>query len=318
MHDLPDDHCGPALARCVDLWFTDCGLVIQAGNMLYRISGEMLAAKSPVFADMLSFPQPEDPEQIDGCPVVFVPDSSLEMTVFLKALLDYESFQEHPAQTDFDEICGVLRLSNKYLVEPLRKRALNHLTLHFSTTSLDCRPLPTSWEFRPNHLLPMILLAREVSALWILPVIFYQYCEHRGPDQLLSGYKYRGSHLNLSAQDQVTCLSAMMMLRTQLMTDFLDFLWNSNVTLRCFRYGECITSRINARRVAETRRHEHFPFDTWSAQDTSGINLCPTCAAALQNAHQDAQSALWNRLPELFKLPSWDELEKMRVAAFSS
>ncbi|KAJ6609318.1 hypothetical protein B0H10DRAFT_2064938, partial [Mycena sp. CBHHK59/15] len=51
---------------------------------------------------------PEYPEKIDGCPNVSLPDSPLEMTVFLEAILDSKFSQEYPVQKT-GEICGVLR-----------------------------------------------------------------------------------------------------------------------------------------------------------------------------------------------------------------
>jgi hypothetical protein len=78
------------LERCPDLWFSDCGLVIRAGRMHFRLSRDMLAARSPVFADMLAFTQPEDAETIEGCPVVSLDDSPEHLTVFFRALFDYE------------------------------------------------------------------------------------------------------------------------------------------------------------------------------------------------------------------------------------
>ncbi|KAJ7751893.1 hypothetical protein DFH07DRAFT_693778, partial [Mycena maculata] len=72
--------------RCSDLWFADCGLILRAGKVLFRVSREMLAARSPAFADMLSFAQPDDAERIEDCPVVTLPDTGREVEVFLRAL----------------------------------------------------------------------------------------------------------------------------------------------------------------------------------------------------------------------------------------
>ncbi|KAJ7141617.1 hypothetical protein C8R46DRAFT_1233746 [Mycena filopes] len=58
------------LTREETLWFTDATFVLQAENRLFRVSPGILAAKSPVFHDMLSFPQPQDGETVDGCPLL--------------------------------------------------------------------------------------------------------------------------------------------------------------------------------------------------------------------------------------------------------
>lgn len=78
------------LTRAQGLWFEDCGLIIQAGTTIFRVSRDFLAVHSPVFADMLALPTPEDAEKMNGCPMVLLPDEAEDVTVFLKALLYYE------------------------------------------------------------------------------------------------------------------------------------------------------------------------------------------------------------------------------------
>jgi hypothetical protein len=74
--------------RVEELWFSDGGLVVQAEQSLFRVSGGILAARSPVFKDMLSFTQPPDAETIEGCPVVRLPDRAADITVFFRAIFD--------------------------------------------------------------------------------------------------------------------------------------------------------------------------------------------------------------------------------------
>jgi hypothetical protein len=77
-------------SRVDDLWFPTDNLVIRAGNKIFRVSGAILAARSTVFRDMIAFPQPANGyiEQIDGCPVVRLPDSAEHVEVFLRAIFD--------------------------------------------------------------------------------------------------------------------------------------------------------------------------------------------------------------------------------------
>lgn len=84
MTENPDNQ----LKRVPELWFSDCGLVIQAENSLFRVSGSMLAVRSSFFRDMLAFPQPANPDLVEGCPVVRLPDSAEDVTGFLTALFD--------------------------------------------------------------------------------------------------------------------------------------------------------------------------------------------------------------------------------------
>ncbi|KAJ7689802.1 hypothetical protein B0H17DRAFT_936829 [Mycena rosella] len=120
--------------RVQELWFDDGNLIIAAGFSLFRVYRGILAARSSVFQDMLSLPQPPDSELVEGCPLVRMHDTAAEVTVFLKAIFDSEFFQMYPSPTTLDVVAGVLRLSQKYSVDYLRRRALGHLSSAFFTT----------------------------------------------------------------------------------------------------------------------------------------------------------------------------------------
>jgi hypothetical protein len=78
-----------------DLWFIDGTLVLLAGTSRFRVYGGLLAKSSPVFQDMLAFPQPSDVECIDGCPVVRLEDKEQDLRYFLKAFCDHELVHLH-------------------------------------------------------------------------------------------------------------------------------------------------------------------------------------------------------------------------------
>ncbi|KAJ6447454.1 hypothetical protein C8R47DRAFT_1031328, partial [Mycena vitilis] len=121
-----------SMERVDALWFPDGNIVLSAHGVLFRVFKGILAARSPVFAEMLRPAEADmdkmDQEMLDGCPVLHLDDSPADAMYFLKALFDYEFFAPYPARTDFDAIHGVLRLGTKYRVAPLRRRALQHLS----------------------------------------------------------------------------------------------------------------------------------------------------------------------------------------------
>ncbi|KAJ7607255.1 hypothetical protein DFH06DRAFT_1486543 [Mycena polygramma] len=106
------------LIRVDDLWFVDHGLVVQAGNRLFRVSSATLAARSSIFRDMFSIPQPERQPLIDGCPVILLHDSPIDAEYFLRAIFDSGFFERPPAPTTFPIVSGILKLSTKYDVAP--------------------------------------------------------------------------------------------------------------------------------------------------------------------------------------------------------
>ncbi|KAJ7034242.1 hypothetical protein C8F04DRAFT_1183530 [Mycena alexandri] len=272
------------LTRTEGLWFEDCGLIIQAETKLFRISRDFLAMRSPVFGDMLSMPIPENAEMMEGCPFVYLPDSAKDITHFLKAMIYSEFFESVPAKTSFDIITGVLRMSHKYEVDVLRKRALIHLSSRYPTTlhGWDTMQLACTWYHdTPSQYLEAILLARQTSALWILPIAFYCACTRLDLEDIITGL---GGH-TLDAQDMVACKL-------------------------------CAGKRLEHRRDAEDWRNSHIsPLDIWDEDDLHNLPVCDACRSQMKPVHQLARESLWDHLPAIFHLPSWEELVQMKVKA---
>jgi hypothetical protein len=76
--------------RVATLWFEDAQLIFEAENHHFRVHGDVLAATSSVFRDMLSLPQPASPELVDGCTLIHLPDSAVDITCFFSAILKEE------------------------------------------------------------------------------------------------------------------------------------------------------------------------------------------------------------------------------------
>ncbi len=81
------------LRKDEELWYEDGTIVVVAGNIEFRVYKGVLAAHSPVFADMFSLPQPQPTsvsqslEEPQCCPVVSVNDSPEDLRLVLKAIL---------------------------------------------------------------------------------------------------------------------------------------------------------------------------------------------------------------------------------------
>jgi hypothetical protein len=74
------------LTRHPDLWFDDGSIVLNAETTLFRIHRTTLSAHSTVFSDMFGIPQPPDQGAIEGCTVVHLPDTALDLEFLLRAL----------------------------------------------------------------------------------------------------------------------------------------------------------------------------------------------------------------------------------------
>ncbi|KAJ7684257.1 hypothetical protein DFH06DRAFT_1027061 [Mycena polygramma] len=323
---------GPHRVR--ELWFKDGNLILEAGNSQYRVYGGFLGARSHVFADMLEIPQPPDSELVEGCPLVRIPDPDVEVTPFSKAMFEPEYFMPYPAHTTFDAIVGCLRLSHKYGVDYLRQRALVHFSsgyhtkLHMLDAYMEDRDdgeCP-SWLVRNNPILTIraIQLAREVDAVWILPKAFYNLAndfDQAGTAAILNGSLYNGVQCRLSVQDQISFLDGHLVQRRTTAAEALRFLSEPLNIDGCDEPPECHYGRLIG--VQHGRGFLNlFPSSfliLWDEEDWDLLeDVCPTCLATLRKVRQDAREAFWERLPAIYNLPPWEELEQMKVAAIGT
>ncbi|KAJ7697813.1 hypothetical protein B0H17DRAFT_1262024 [Mycena rosella] len=194
--------------RVADLWFPDHGLVLQAGNRLFRVSGGILAARFPVFKDMLSFPQPEDPPLMEGCPIVVLHDSPADAEYFLKAIFDSIFFERPPAPTTFSVVAGVLRLSTKYDVNYLRRRALLHLSSAMPCLCAEYDTVASTRTFyTPGSQFSRLLLIQDLGLTWALPAAMYSVA-CASVEALVDGISFEGTQVHLPPPIQRTCLIA--------------------------------------------------------------------------------------------------------------
>ncbi|KAJ7261041.1 hypothetical protein C8J57DRAFT_472038 [Mycena rebaudengoi] len=299
------------------LWFNDCGLILRAGNQGYRVSCDLLALHSPVFKDMLDFPPPEDSEIIDGCPVVRLPDPPTAMTHFLQAIYDFSFFQPYPLDMPLQVVLNVLRLSHKYQVDALFKRALRHLS----------EAVPTSLEsYRErrgtDHLIlasiSVINAAREVSADWVLPFTLYQLCVLLCVVMANDKLKlYDGLMAELAETDKHVCLRALRSLDASY-GEVVDFLLEPLSIPGCTRRDKCMAHRVAMRRRAERRRQQGgLPLDAWPEAFWKRLKCCSNCERAQRSTHDAAERAVWDKLPAIFSLPDWPTLERMKAEALA-
>jgi len=300
--------------RVIDLWFEDGNVVIQAEDYQFCLFKSFLTTRSPIFKDTFSIPQPEDAERINGCPVLRIHDSATDAAYFFQAIFDSETFLPRPAPTTFEKVAAILRLSTKYEVEYLRRRALEHLSSGYPTSLAQWRdnelPLAT-FPVLPSDALVTINLAREVHCPWVLPTAFYDYCKFTGPSEIFRGTMQDGMLLALSDADKQLCLEAREAQR-EVSKDLENFL--AEVVEDCTGSG-CSGSRLLWMRYLNKLRQDGFwldPTETWEHWGPFSNHVCKTCLLACQKKYEDARLAVWESIPSMFNLPSWAELEAER------
>ncbi|KAJ7058305.1 hypothetical protein C8F01DRAFT_1147815 [Mycena amicta] len=315
----------PTLKHADGLYFEDCGLIIQAEDVLFR------RPNRPFFRDMLAIPLPPDAERLDGCLIVRIPDSAADMTAFLKALLyprcvsvDFfstVSSNPPPAQTFFDLLDLILRLSHKYDVDWLQKRVLSYLAITHPTTHEGWTVLVESMnsfmrDASCELCIAVITLARQLSLDWVLPITFYRLGRFRSPIPIFE---------STMLMDKLRWVEAVRKLDGEYRSSALEFLWEPRQITGCTNSTGCIQRRTVYRKKIENFRKNTqggyiMPLEVWSTGWWTAMGqrniICGVCMAEMRHLKQASDEAFWNDLPEIFGLGDWDTLERRKKETF--
>ncbi|KAJ7652826.1 hypothetical protein DFH06DRAFT_1205807 [Mycena polygramma] len=312
--------------RINDLWFSTDGLVLRAEKSIFRVTKSILAARSPVFRDMLALPQPPGHEQeiIDGCPVVSLHDSAADVEVFLRAVFDSSYFMPPPEPVELPTLLGILRLAHKYDVRYLYIRALKHLAVsdcptemhEYLATQLDDSHIvyPEAYCF---WFAKLIATAKVVGALWLLPMAYYR--------TTLCSSGELCSALTSGAEADIiqTCLAAQ-----------AEHMKASIAVNRCLALPSgdgctvgsgCVKVRLKKLdRVLEELEADYVasPLEYWRNDDTWDVmfgydHLCPDCVLKAKEHHRAAFTKFWDKLPSIYGLPPWPELIVLKDTAMN-
>ncbi|KAF7290256.1 hypothetical protein MIND_01339300 [Mycena indigotica] len=316
----------PDLKRAEGLYFQDCGLIIRADDTLFRVSGQYLATHSAFFRDMLSIPVPADAEKIDGCLVVAVSDSAGDMAAFLRGIMYPSFFESPPAAVTFEKLRPVLRLSHKYDVGWLQRRALAHLARTHPTTLDDWYTLtamPASFVNGASAELciEIILIARDFRLEWLLPMAFYRLTRSKSSLPVLAS--------DLSLADKRRWGDAVRKLDLEWRTQALDFLWQPRQITQCTKPASpaaaCPETRLAYRKRTEQMRESPkeqyvMPLDLWGEawwKAMADMHVCGGCLGEMRRLKRLADEAFWEALPRIFDLGDWATLEARKAQTFS-
>ncbi|KAJ7509638.1 hypothetical protein B0H11DRAFT_1254045 [Mycena galericulata] len=313
------------LDRAERLWYPPDVVVLRAETRVFRVFVAILKEKSSVFADMFTFPQPPsaDMETIEGSPVVNLSDDPAEMEVFLRAIFDSEFFLPPPAMAEFEDIVAVLRLSHKYDVPFLRRRALKHLGTLYSTSllerededshpsSVSCVRCPSAW-FPALYHLRSIKVAAEVGALWLLPAAYYDLCDREIQTILSAGPLWD----DLGEVQKMACIVGHSA-QIQYFPNITAFHFKAkDETSECADWIWC--NRMRLYFAGDVPRSPRRPLeaildgdDYWDSVDA---DMCAKCVEEMKAEHRAGKLEFWAQLPQMFGLPDWKELEEMRQA----
>jgi hypothetical protein len=225
------------------LWFNDGTWTLKAGmaSSSFRVYGGLLAAHSPVFHDMLEFPQSEDAPTVDGWPVVLLSDAENDLRCFLKALFDDQQAAWNVSDgslkpgLDSSPISRKNRfrypvghhsaeyeVSNGIALQTSRGPFIIRFPSPSDPTSFSPDPGSASWSIEDNRWIWIIVLGRERSLDWILPLALYP-CAMCTVVQLLNGIEFDGRPVELSSSDKLLCIEQMISVVSSVSLNIIDF-----------------------------------------------------------------------------------------------
>ena len=75
--DAPDENL--PVKRSSQFWFADGSVILHAQDTQFRVHQTLLSLHSEIMKDCFSCPQPQDAESVEGCPVLHLSDSALDI-----------------------------------------------------------------------------------------------------------------------------------------------------------------------------------------------------------------------------------------------
>ncbi|KAJ6556393.1 hypothetical protein B0H19DRAFT_1377108 [Mycena capillaripes] len=302
------------------LWLSDDGVVVlRAEESIFRVPKSILAARSPVFRAMFEFPQPADSdaileadEMIDGSIVVHMPDSAADVECFLRAIFDSSYFMPPPAKFDFCALLEIFRLSHKYDVDYLYKRAIDHLETIFpiemdrmegiGSNSLD-------YHQEMELTLAAISVFHEVGATWLLPYAYYSLTEF-SPEALISiGEPW--DKCDADIKQTCFCLLPVLIRATERLSHALT------TPSTCASRDACDLLKFRFLRSHDGVHQSPLSellFRGWSKFERE---LCPDCATQAHTQYNGVRAKIWEELPGNCGLDSWEVLLEMRREALA-
>ncbi|KAJ7625763.1 hypothetical protein FB45DRAFT_1060393 [Roridomyces roridus] len=305
-------------SKAKNLWFCPGMVILRAKTLEFQVPLGILSTHSSVFEDLFTLPQPPpgESEVVDGIPVVELHDNPEQLQTFLNAIFDPSFFLPPPAVVQLDSIIAVLRLSHKYDVPYLHRRALKHLDAAYPSelSAYDRRP-PVDWK----NSVAAIQTATEEGELWLLPCAYYDLCS-RPIVEMLSSPKWNA----LGEEQRQTAIVGHSTL-VQLFPTVLGFLHGRMAgrcedPLPCYRVRADLASSIFEKSGSATRPLEAYTSpdddDSWDEWHCHGV--CTRCIEDAKAQHAEARQDFWDGLTEIFGLPEWGVLKDLRQTQLAS
>ncbi|KAK7691527.1 hypothetical protein QCA50_004926 [Cerrena zonata] len=304
----------PELRRS-DIWFDDGNLVIQAGDQLFRVYKGMLTSISPVFKDLflVAVPSSEDPEMIDGCPVIRVPDPSDEFHSLMKVLFQWGSFPDEADSPSIITVAGILKMSQKYMAHDIRSKAYSYLEHQFPSQYnhfLERYEADTYTPFTTNCLIRVANVARETNTLVILPAVLFLLCALPMDDILKQAFESSSEGVTLLPANFIAILKGRPRLSHFARKNIYSSSFFNKEIAGCHAISRCRSLNSLWAEAAEQMDGWINPFECHILSPIQNAR-CSICSMKAVDEMWDGRKKMWHIMPSIFDLPGWDEMRRL-------
>ena len=305
----------------------------------------LLSRDSEVFRGLFAVPQPSSAEAVDGCPIVYLTDSSEQLRHLLRVVFDGKRYDLDYAcerhrltgsrrpfryyrldeQLDFAVVAALVRLSHKYQLDYVLSDFLARMMSCFGTDSGAWERVSrdhgsTAMRFSDTDAIAVVNIARLTGADSMLPTAFYLCCQ-LDPECVVGGRPQSGSDVeSLSSEDVVKYVKARQSLLQRGLVDVVEIFDTVVPSHRDASAASACRSTIDSTRqnrltrttaslISLLSRTEQL---TIRIKESQGL-LCRSCADALCRVEQQQHKRNWRGLPQLLGLETtvnWPKEER--------
>ncbi|KAJ7431371.1 hypothetical protein B0H11DRAFT_1762273, partial [Mycena galericulata] len=292
--------------RVSDIWFEDGNLTVQARDTQFRVYKGPLCSSSSILKEAVE--NLEDSKGVDGCPLLYLPESSIEVAYVLRTIFDRWSYPDDEP-LPFEVVAAFLRLGRKWQIKPLYNGAFARLSCVFPASADEYANNPISKRIlfrelgntnkRGEIVIDAILLARELNLPCILPAAFW----------------FAATHIDVLASDQANLISVLDR------NAILSAAEPLRVAHAKYLFGWLDTESVDSPQCTSTRvcsdKKLRYSLELWKPPGASlvfyrsanpGPVLCSSCTTLGRKHHSSGSKRLWKELPSFFGLPPWAEL----------
>ncbi|KAF9000614.1 hypothetical protein BDQ17DRAFT_1359229 [Cyathus striatus] len=295
--------------RSLDIWFDDGNVILEAGGIRFKVYKGTLAANSTVFRDMFEISHP-DKNLVEGCPVVQLYDSPKDLAFFLKAIHFLGHCKPTCTREGFPQLVALLRLGTKYqILYPASFEKWLERDKFAMNSSKDSFVERAMW---------VVQLARETQVTSLLPSALYVCTNMPDINYILDGiFTADGEHIELGWLDKRACIRGREKLSRIVRNELFKFATPlADPNPECRTPELCALGRMKLAKGMETL-YSRAVEASWALRlkcpvswKTYGKDVCDSCMQQAQTQYNSERARIWDLLPEIFDLPSWQELRK--------